>query len=195
MNPKPSEFTAERHQRMGIVWLLSAVVTLAAAYAGYRLYLAHKIKVKIGQIRQAGLPVTTAELNRWYVVVPPEENAALILTNAFAHLVKGNTNSPDLPIIGRGKLPPRNEPLAPEMRQAIADYVATNQAALELLEKGLTLKSCRYPVDLTPGYATLLPHLAGLKRCAELVRLKCLMHIENGEHEAAVQSVETLMAL
>jgi hypothetical protein len=83
--------------------------------------------------------------------VAPEENAALILTNAFAHLVKGNTNSPDLPIIGRGKLPPRNEPLAPEMKHAVADYVATNQVALELLGEALALKSCRYPVDWTPG--------------------------------------------
>ena len=96
--------------------------------------------------------MTTAELTKWYAPVPPEENAALILTNAFAHLVRGNTNSPDLPIIGRGKLPPRSEPLPSEMRQAIADYVATNRVALELLEKGLGLKSCRYPVHLTPGW-------------------------------------------
>src|SRR6266536_1508981 len=116
MNKTPKETTAKRYQRIGIAWLVSAVLTFITAYAGYRLYLAHKIKVKIGQIRQAGLPVTTAELNNWYAAVPPEENAALILTNAFAHLVKVNTNTPNLPIIGRGKSPRRNEPLAPEMR-------------------------------------------------------------------------------
>jgi hypothetical protein len=109
MNSKPQQTTAKRHQRIGILWLLSALLTLIAACAGYRFYLAHKIKVKIGQIRQAGFPVTTAEMNKWYAAVPPEENAALILTNAFASLVKGNTNSPDLPILGRGKLPPRNK--------------------------------------------------------------------------------------
>src|SRR5437899_2473474 len=140
MNPPPRQTTTRRHQRIGLVWLLSALLTLVGVYSGYRLYLAHKVKVKIGQIRQAGLPVTTAELNQWYAAVPPEENAALILTNACAYLVKGNTTSPDLPILGRGKLPPRTEPLPPEMRQASADYVATNQAALELLEKGLTRK-------------------------------------------------------
>src|SRR5690349_15880308 len=123
MKPTPQQTTARRYQRIGIVWLLSAVFTLMVAYAGYRLSLAHKIKVKIGQIRQAGFPVTRAELNQWYAAVPPEENAALILTNAFAHLVKVNTNTPNLPIIGRGKLPPRNEALPPEMRQAIADCV------------------------------------------------------------------------
>src|SRR6266550_2275406 len=128
MSQSPQQTTAKHHQRIGIVWLLSAVLTFITVYAGYRLYLAHKIKVKIRQIRQTGFPVTTAELNQWYAAVPPEENAALILTNAFAHLIKGNTNSADLPIIGRGKLPPRNEPLPLEMKQAIADYVATNQS-------------------------------------------------------------------
>src|SRR5207248_581606 len=172
MNKTPKEITAKRHQRIGIVWLLSAVLTLITVYAGYRLYLVHKIKVKVGEIRQSGFPVTTAELNKWYAAVPPEQNAALILTNAFAHLVKVNTNTPNLPIIGRGKLPPRSEALPLEMREAIADYVATNKVALELLEKGLALKSCRYPVDLTPGWDALLPHLVGLKNSAQLLALK-----------------------
>src|SRR5437667_128641 len=195
MNQTPRQTTAKRHQRIGIAWLLSSLLTFITVYAGYRLYLAHKINVKIDQIRQAGLPVTTAELNQWYAAVPPEENAALILTNAFAYLVKGNTNSPDLPIIGRGKLPPRNEPLPPEMRQAIADYVAPNQAALELLEKGLTRKSCRYPVDLTPGYDALLPHLLGLKKSAELLALRTLSDIDNGETGEAAESLQRMLTL
>jgi hypothetical protein len=82
MNPKPQLTTARRYQRIGIVWLLSALLTLIAVYTGYRLYLAHKINVKIERIRQAGFPVTTPELNKWYAAVPPEENAALILINA-----------------------------------------------------------------------------------------------------------------
>src|SRR6266516_3684197 len=122
MNQTPQQTLARRQQRIGIVCLLSALLAGGGVYLCYRLYLAHKIKAKIRQIRQAGFPATTAELNNWYAAVPPEENAALILTNAFAHLVQVNTNTPNLPIIGRGKLPPRNEPLSPEMRQTIADY-------------------------------------------------------------------------
>jgi len=195
MNPPPRQTTTRRHQRIGLVWLLSALLTLVGVYSGYRLYLAHKVKVKIGQIRQAGLPVTTAELNKWYAAVPPDENAALILTNAFAHLVKVNTNTPNLPIIGRGKLPPRNEPLSPEMSQAIADYVATNQMALELLEKGLALKSCRYPVDLTPGVDALLPHLSKLKASAQLLELDALINAEAGDFPGATRRIEAMWAL
>ena len=139
--------------------------------------------------------MTTAELNQWYAAVPPEQNAALILTNAFAHLVSVNTNTPNLPIIGRGRLPPRNEPLPPEMRQAIDDYVTTNQVALELLEKGLALKSCRYPVDLTPGWEALLPHLVGLKKSAQLLALKTLLDTETGAMSEAAESLEKIMTL
>src|SRR5438876_1605127 len=195
MNQTPRQTTAKRHQRIGIAWLLSSLLTFITVYAGYRLYLAHKINVKIGQIRQTGFPVTTAELNQWYAAVPPEENAALILTNAFAHLVKGNTNSPDLPIIGRAKLPRRNEPLPPAMKQAIADYVATNHEALELLQQLPALESCRYPVDLTPGWEALLPHLVALKQSAQLLTLNALFHVEKGETDEAAESLKRMLRL
>jgi hypothetical protein len=195
MNSKPQKTTAARHQRIGIIWLLSALLTFISVYAGYRLYLTHKIKVKIAQIRQAGFPVTTAELNQWYAAVPPEENAALLLTNAFAQLVKGYTNTPDLPIIGRGKLPPRNEPLPPEMKQAIVAYVATNQLALDFLEKGLALKSCRYPVDLTPGLKALLPHLPKLKASVQLLELDALIKGEEGDLGGATRRIKEMWAL
>jgi len=140
MNPTPQKSTARRHQWIGIVCLLSALLAAGGFYLCYRLYLAHKINVKIEQIRQAGFPATMGELNKWYAAVPPEENAALVLTNAFAHLVKGSTNSPNLPVIGRGKSRRGTNLCHTEMRQAIADYVATNQVALELVEKGLALR-------------------------------------------------------
>jgi hypothetical protein len=195
MNRKPQQTTARRYQRIGIVWLLSAVLTLGAAYTGYRLYLAHKIKIKIGQIRQAGFPVTLAELNKWHAAVPPDQNAALILTNAFAHWVQGNTNSPDLPIVGRGKLPPRSDPLPSEMRQAITDYVATNQVTLELLEKGLAGKSCRYPVNLTLGLHTLLPHLPKVKATTQLLELDALIKAEAGDLRGATRRINDMWAL
>jgi hypothetical protein len=195
MNATRQQTPAKRYQRNSILLLLGVFFAAIAVYAGYRLYLAHKVKVKIGQIRQAGLPVTTAELNQWYPAVPPEKNAAFTLTNAFAHLVKVNTNTPNLPIIGRGKLPPRNEPLPQEMRQAIADYVTTNHVALDLLEKGLALKSCRYPVDFTPGWDALLPHLAGLKKSAQLLALKTLSDIENGQSGEVAGSLKRMLFL
>ena len=195
MNRPPHRTRGKRYQRIGIIWFLSALFTLVAVYSGYRLYLSHKIKVRIGQIRNAGFPVTTAELNKWYAAVPPEENAALILTNAFAHLVKADTNSPYLPVVGSGKLPARNEPLPPEMRQAIAENVAINKVALELLEKGLALKSCRYPVDLTPGLNALLPHLGKLKGSAQLLELDALIEAETGNPSSATRRIEEIWAL
>src|SRR5437667_12138060 len=44
MNPSPQETTARRLQRIGILWLLSALFAIITVYAGYRLYLAQNIK-------------------------------------------------------------------------------------------------------------------------------------------------------
>ncbi len=195
MNPTPPQTAAKRYQRNSLLLSLSALLTVIAVYGGYRLYLAHKVKVKIGQIRQAGLPVTTAELNQWYAAVPPEKNMALILTNAFAHLVRVNTNTPNLPIIGRGKLPARNEALPPEMREAIANYVATNNSALKLLRQVPEMESCRYPVDMTPGWEALLPHLVGLKESAQLLTLNALLHVDKGETDEAAELLERMLRL
>ena len=122
-------------------------------------------------------------------------NAALALTNAFAHLVKAKTNAHNLPFVGGGKLPQPDEPLPSEMKEAIADYLATNQPALELLVKGLTMKSCRYPVDLTPGWDALLPHLPGLKQSAQLLALKTLLHIERDEIGASSETLQRMLSL
>jgi hypothetical protein len=48
-------------------------------------------------------------------------------------------------------------------------FLAHNQKALPLLFQAAERKSCRYPVVLTDGAATLLPHLAKIKKCAALL--------------------------
>jgi|SRR5881394_1955660 len=39
MNASPQQTTAERYQWIGIIWLLSALLSAIAVYSGYRLYL------------------------------------------------------------------------------------------------------------------------------------------------------------
>ena len=60
-----------------------------------------------------------------------------------------------LPIVGMAKLPPRTEPLAPEMQKLVAEYLSDNAESLRLLHQASFMKSCRYPVDLTKGVNTL----------------------------------------
>ena len=70
MDPTPTQITAGRRQRIVIVCLLLLLLAASAIYAGYRVYLNHRIRIKIDQIHKAGLPVTTADLNEWYLMRP-----------------------------------------------------------------------------------------------------------------------------
>ena len=85
--------------------------------------------------------------------------------------------------------------MSEEMKQAIAEHLELNRKALELLHEGLKLKKCRYPIDLTQGYKTLLPHLTKVRRSAELLSLKAALHVENGEPGKAVDCVTDTLAL
>lgn len=98
---------------------------------------------KLAAIAAAGEPTSPAELNKWYVEPPAGENAAEIYAQAFAALTADDPKSPA--------------------------SVAKNQQALALLQQAAERKSCRYPIDLSLGLGTPIPHLYKFKPCANLL--------------------------
>src|ERR1700744_6017582 len=63
-----------------------ALVILLVVFVIWRLKLAHDVNVQLQSIRSAGLPVNAVELDKYYRVVPNDQNAALILEQAFSLL-------------------------------------------------------------------------------------------------------------
>src|SRR5437867_1349341 len=180
--PRKAPFPTGRWVLIGVGLILLFFI---GKYAFDRLSLSRKIAARLGAIRKAGYPVTLAELNQWYMDVSSEENAAQIYARAFSSLSLRNTNSAVLPILGRGKLPPRTAPLSDESKKAVEDLLAMNLHTLELLHEGATRRKCRYPIDMTPGARTLLPHLPKLKKSSELLELDALMKAESGDLSGA----------
>ena len=122
-----------------------------------------QLSAKLDAIRQAGHPVTLAELNAWYVEPPASENAAPLYAEAFAALAPVEATSPS--------------------------FLAQNQKALELLHQAASRNKCRYPVDLTKGYSSLLLHLRDIKKCAQLLSQAANSHAANGQMGPAAQSL------
>ena len=118
---------------------------------------------KLDAIRQAGYPVTLAELNAWYVEPPTAENAASVYAEAFAALA---------PL----------EPTSPA-------FLAQNKKALELFHQAASLKKCRYPADLTLGAKALMPHLAKVRKGAQLLSQQASSLAANSQMDQAVQSL------
>src|SRR5690349_16781228 len=116
---------------------LVAVLVLAGLYGAYRYTLHRMVEAKLNEIRKQGYPVTLAELDKWYPQPLPGENAAEDYENAFAQYAKWDYERLRvLPLVGDAKLPTNGGPLSSDVREAIASYLADNQAALKLLHAG-----------------------------------------------------------
>jgi len=120
-----------------------------------------RLSLKLDAIRQAGYPVTLAELDGWYVEPPAAENAAPLYAKAFAALAPVESTS--------------------------RSFLAQNQRTLDLLRVAASRKMCRYPIDLTKGYTALVPHLRDLKTCAQLLSQAASSHAIKGEMDLAAE--------
>ncbi|HLP77519.1 MAG TPA: hypothetical protein VK327_11445, partial [Candidatus Paceibacterota bacterium] len=119
--------------------------------------------------RAAGEPTTLAELNAWYPAVPASQNAAMIYADAFGSL-PGNSSDP-------------------------TPALAVSQKPLALLHRAAEFSKCRYPIDLTFGFQTELPHLAKIKETSELLKLEAIANASKGRADLAVQSIQSGLAV
>lgn len=143
------------------------------------------------------LPRTLAELNRWYVEPPAGQNAATKFLEGIAALkiTDADTNSANLPLIGKGELPQSDKPVLPEMKAVMAEFIQRNQSALRIFDQAAQLQQSRYPIDLNQGQATLLPHLPKIKRAAQILELSSISHAVAGQSKEAGDNLLTSLAL
>jgi hypothetical protein len=211
MNGEPAQVPPGRKlHRLKTVVLI--VVGLIALDFVYHLSLSRSIQGRINSIHRAGFPATWIELDKWYVQPPDGENAADVYREAFAKFETW-TNKPAqlstpsdaddrskfssrprskhdlLPVVGTATLPPRTEPLPAGMQQLVAEYLSDNAGALRLLHQAAAMKSCRYPIDLSRGPATLLRHLNPARQAARLLYLEAIQDTEQQKPQEAVESV------
>lgn len=177
--------------------LILLLVVIIANFIVFRLVLKSKLNSRLDSIRAEGYPVTCAELDAWYTIPESAENAADTLIESFSHLNNWEEEEKRklLPIIGQAKLPLRTEPLTEETKALIAQYIADNKEALELLHKGAAIKHSRYPVDLSKGFDVFIPDLSDLRDGAKLLTLEAVLHAENGKPEQAVDSITSVFGL
>jgi hypothetical protein len=118
---------------------------------------------KMEAIRQAGYPVTLAELDAWYAEPPAGENGAAAFQQAFAALVPGSSGA---------LISPKD-----------------NSKALQLLHQAATGKKCRYPVNLHQGIVATMPYLAKAKSSAQLLEQAAKAQAAGGRMDLAAQSI------
>ena len=192
-----NETTPKKHRRLIIPYVLIILLLICVgAFVIYRLNSKSELQARIDAIREAGYPVTCAELDKWYSIPGNVENAAYTILDAFSYYRQWDKDkSESLPVVGQGELPARTELLDEEVKALITQYVADNNEALKRLHAGAAIKHSRYPVDLSAGFAILLPSLSDIRTAARLLKLEGILHAENSDDELAVRSTISIFGI
>ena len=175
---------------------LTAIILFALlgiSFIIWRVNLAHDVDAKLAAIRAAGLPTSGAELNVYYPAVPDDENAALVITQAFAFMACYPDERSNA--VSKFILPACSQPLTSEQKELLAGHVELNRVAIQTAKQGLLRPKCRYPIDMLPGFATRLPHLSQLKNLAQTISFEGILAAEGHKPKEASQSIGTIMQL
>jgi hypothetical protein len=177
-----------------LLYVLATLIALVIiAFIVWRVNLARDVNAKLASIRASGLPTSGEELNAYYRAVPDNENAALVMTQAFALM----RNYPDSRSNETTYLTflPRDQRLTSEQRKVFSGYIEMNADALAKMREAIKLPESRYPVDYAPGPATLLPHLSELHILAEVVRYESLLASESGDTTDTAAAIGNLVGM
>jgi hypothetical protein len=151
---------------------------------------------KANRLPPDGLPQTLAELDAWYVEPPAGQNAATFnLRGIKAMQISGADQIANLPVLGKLPAPPPGTPLPAPMKSALAAFMQRNRDALPFFAQGAQYEQSRYPIDLTKGSYTLLPHLQGIKHGMQLAEMSAILDAENNDEKQAAADVLMTLAL
>src|SRR3974390_3584634 len=134
---KPVRPVREEKQLFPVRLLLLVLVLLpvslcgiALTFAIWRTHLGHAAQDRLHAIKASGLPISGAGRNDYYPAVPDGQNAALIMTQAFALLCTyPDKRSNQVQWLS---FPPRGEHLKPDEQKLVVGYVEMNSNAIEM---------------------------------------------------------------
>jgi hypothetical protein len=158
---------------------------------------ADRLATQINRLREAGLPTTGAEVNRYYAIEPGAtdstshwlDGAVPLTLPEFTEAAKG------LPIVSTSDaIPPPGQ--AWEKLAKAEQLVDQYAAQLERLHQAAAMDGqARYPVDLSRGPETIVSHVQHLRQAARVLALDAHVRAHRGDVEGAVHSMTTIAAL
>jgi len=168
--------------------IVVVLVTAGVCFGVWRTRLAKSVKAEVTAIRTNGLPVSMTDLEHWPAVIPEEQNAALIMQQAFAMVTLTNRDR-----IYDLNLPVRGGVISNKTQMAAV--VATNAAAMELIYDITNAASSRYPIQYADGPNAQLPHLADLKAMALLFAEGAVLKADQNNPPGAFQDITASIKL
>jgi len=172
--------------------LLLAVVGLLLMRWHWR----HEFLRGVEAIRASGSPVTLEELDQWYPWPASGQNPAYWITGATTlhHKLRQEYSRRLEQIFNRsGARPDPNRPIPEDMGDLVETYIRENAKALEMLHEATSVGECRYPIDLSQGSDTLLPHIVDVREGCLLLCSEAILCAEDGDPNGATRALEAAL--
>jgi len=186
-----------------IKWVMLGIpLAIAVAYIGARVYVDYRIQQESDLVREAGYPVTLAELDTWYAPEPGKIDKTRELEAALDTLDWESSLSPEE--WKEFHAAETWSDLSDEIRVELSEHLALNKEVLrkirEILAEGETW---RFSVDLTVGLSeyseigpdTLQGPLAQLRSFVRLFCVQAMMAVEQDDLEVALSALESCLAI
>lgn len=147
------------------------------------------------QLVGPGVPKTLADLAGFYAEPAPGQNAADDYTKGFEaiQITRQQRQSPNLPWIGKGKLPAPGTRFPQAAAREMAGVTRSAKEAFELFEPGHAKEGSRYPMNFNLGMDMPLPHLAKLKSSIQILAMSAILEAEAGNASNAARRVAGLL--
>jgi len=174
------EMPGSRRRRASGCLMVAAVigVLLAVAVIGLLLYGVHmgrKVDARMAEIRAAGEPITSSDIWELRDSVPPAENSALVLLDAFAALEVADDRDAWYAAVSLLDGVEPGARCSGATLDVVGAKLAESTEALEIVRKASQFERGVYPLELEENpYLILLPHLHLLREVARLCACQTL---------------------
>lgn len=160
---------------------------LIVAFTVWRVHLSHDLDRELSAIHAAGQPTSGEELDCYYTHIPDGQNAAIVMEQAFALAKNYSDNRSNE--LNHFKVISYDQPLSPEQVALLDGYVALNLNVLATLHEAVRIPDCRYPIDLSQGMDTKLPHLRDLETVSSLEEYRALLDLNAGRQNEITRTI------
>jgi hypothetical protein len=145
-----------------------------------------KIQARLEALKKADYPVTAQDLDKMYPPIPDDQNSVVIYQKAFSHYLPLPEEHDNWPIVSVSKHSFRTQPLPPDVKQGISEFVNQNENTLALLHQAAGIEKGYYDNGLKNGFAnSVRPPLLQIRENAQLLALATILRAEDQQPGAA----------
>ncbi|NUM37161.1 MAG: hypothetical protein HUU50_21670 [Candidatus Brocadiae bacterium] len=145
---------------------------------------------ELDAIIKSGLVTTLEKLQAQHypMIEISSENAAFFFDKAFTMMNDNNDFSKLQKIIS-------DDPFSNETQKDLLEYIEKNKLPLEEIYKGTQKNFCRFKINFTFGYSTVLPPFIKMMKSLVLLQSKAILHIAKKEKQEAIDATVAMLKL